>query len=200
MLGLAVLNHLLRQRADLRQALAKHAGATIKLVVVPFSLSTTVTVDGQLESGDAPPAATLRIAPWLLPRLAIGDPTAEREISIDGDTELAAIFGRVLQALDWDAEADLAAVVGDTPAYRLSRAARDLVGDPRQIGRNLLETTREYLQEEVRLLATQPAVDQFLQAVDTLRDDVARLEKRLSQLDTGAHLSAIDARPDAVHR
>ena len=41
---------------------------------------------------------------------------------------------------------------------------------------------REYLQEESRLLAPRPQVEGFLRAVDGLRADTDRLEKRLERL------------------
>ncbi|QDQ26466.1 sterol-binding protein [Chitinimonas arctica] len=181
MLHEAVLNHLLNQRADLRAELAVHAGSTVRLGVPPFRFDFQVGQDGLMLPGRAGPDATIDINPWLLPRLALHDPAAERELRISGDTQLAAAVGRVLQALDWDIEADMARVLGDISAHRLASLGRDLVGDPRLIARNLAETAAEYLREEAQLLATRPAVEHFNRAVDHLRDDVARLEKRIGQ-------------------
>ncbi|MDN3577947.1 hypothetical protein QWZ03_14335 [Chitinimonas viridis] len=183
MLRLALLNHLLNQRADLRGELRHHAGQVVAISVPPFRLVFVIGDDGYLLASEAPPHASISIAPWLLPRLALRDPAAERELQLAGDSQLAATVGRVLQALDWDAEADLARVVGDIPAHRMATWARELVGDPRRIARNLAEATQEYLQEEARLLATRPATAHFVAQVDTLRDDVARLEKRLQRLE-----------------
>ncbi|MGQ5522891.1 ubiquinone biosynthesis accessory factor UbiJ [Chitinimonas sp. PSY-7] len=185
MLGRAVLNHLLLQRTDLRKELAHHAGQTARLTVPPFRLDFEVGSDGLLLAASKEPEASILIPPWLLPRLALRDPAAERSLQISGDAQLAGTLGRVLQALDWDAEADLARLLGDIPAHRLAETARNMVGDPRAIARNLAETTAEYLQEEARMLVARPSVDQFVNQVDTLRDDVARLTKRLAQLENG---------------
>ncbi|WP_374348392.1 SCP2 domain-containing protein [Chitinimonas sp.] len=180
---LALLNHLLAQRADLRDTLAHHAGRSAQIAVPPLRLGFTVGADGLLESSKESPAASITIAPWLLPRLALGDAAAAREVRLDGDAALAADLARVLQALDWDAEHDLARLIGDIPAHRLAETARSLIGDPRVIARNLAETTVEFLQDEVPLLATQQAVAWFSAEVDTLRDDVARMQKRLDRLE-----------------
>lgn len=186
MLRRALLNHLLNQRADLRAELARHAGQTARLVVLPFQLDFCVTADGLLQPGQGEPIATVTIPPWVLPRLALHDPAAERELQISGDMPLANTVGRVLQALDWDAEADLARLIGDIPAHRLAETARNAIGDPRLLGRNLAEVSVEYLQEEARLLVARPSVAQFVREVDTLRDDAARLAKRIGRLERGA--------------
>ncbi|GAB3263900.1 ubiquinone biosynthesis accessory factor UbiJ [Chitinimonas naiadis] len=182
MLRLAVLNHLLQQRNDLRAELVTQAGRTACLRVPPLRLTFRITPEGLLQASDATEAdASISIPPWLLPRLAMQDPAAERELQIRGDTQLAATVGRVLQAMDWDAEADLARLLGDIPAHRLATLARDWIGDPRRIARNLAEATTEYIQEEARLLVPRPSVEQFINEVDRLRDDVARLEKRIAR-------------------
>ncbi|WP_269533591.1 SCP2 domain-containing protein [Chitinimonas sp. BJYL2] len=183
MIRLAIFNHLLAQRADLRGELAGQAGKVVLLRIAPLQLGFMIEADGSVISSHLPPDASIDIPPSLLPRLALHDPAAERGMQISGDMLLAASVGRVLQALDWDAEADLARLIGDIPAHRLASMARDLIGDPRQIARNLAETSAEYLQEEARLLATGPAVAKFIADVDRLRDDTARLDKRLQQLE-----------------
>ncbi|WP_374538381.1 ubiquinone biosynthesis accessory factor UbiJ [Chitinimonas taiwanensis] len=187
MLRLALLNHLLHQRADLRAELQSCAGRTARLSIPPFRLNFQIGTDGFLLAGEGEPEASITIPPWLLPRLALHDPAAERELQIVGDTQLAATLGRVLQALDWDAEADLARLLGDIPAHRLAESARNLIGDPRHIARNLAESTAEYLQEEARLLVARPSVAHFVAEVDRLRDDAARLAKRLQRLEKPEH-------------
>jgi ubiquinone biosynthesis protein UbiJ len=186
MISRAVLNHLLAQRSDLREALARHAGRSAAIVVPPLNFAFTVNEAGLLDPAVGESVATLTIAPWLLPRLALGDASAVREVRLEGDAALAADLARVLQAMDWDAEHDLARLIGDIPAHRIAEAARDVIGDPRQIVRNLAETTVEFLQDEAPLLASRPAVTGFNAEVDKLRDDVARLQKRLERLEVGS--------------
>lgn len=183
MIRRAVLNHLLAQRADLRALLARHAGRRGAIVVPPFTVAFMVNDAGLLDAVAGEAEATITIAPWLLPRLALGDAGAAREVRLDGDAALAADLAQVLQSLDWDAEHDLARLVGDIPAHRIATTARDWVGDPRAIARNVAETAAEYLQEEASVLATRPAVAHFNAEVDRLRDDAARLAKRIAVLE-----------------
>jgi len=47
----------------------------------------------------------------------------------------------------------------------------------------LLQNVGEYLQEEGRDLPNKTETEEFLRNVDTLRDDAARFEARLSRLE-----------------
>jgi ubiquinone biosynthesis protein UbiJ len=183
MIRRAVLNHLLAQRSDLRAALARHAGRCAAIAVPPLTFTFAVNAEGLLDAAGDEPAATITVTPWLLPRLLLGDASAMRDVRLDGDAALAADLARVLQALDWDAEHDLARLIGDVPAHRMAESARDIIGDPRVVARNLAETAVEFLQDEAPLLASRPAVTWFNDEVDKLRDDVARLQKRLTRLE-----------------
>ena len=71
-------------------------------------------------------------------------------------------------------------------------------GPRQQLGAGALSFSRaaaEYWTEERPLLAKPQQVSAFMQQVDTLRDDVARLEQRIKRLDDvdmeGADMSAL---------
>lgn len=183
MLRLAVLNHLLAQRADLRTELGRHHGRVGAVLVPPFRLVFAVGEDGLLTRADAAPDSSITVSPWLMPRLALGDSGALREVRLDGHPGFAADLARILHSLDWDAEHDLARLIGDIPAHRAAHMARRWLIDPRKVVVQLAHTTGEYLQQEARLLATAVAIDHFNGEVDRLRDDAARLEKRLDLLE-----------------
>jgi len=185
MLRIALLNHLLAERTELRAELSRHAGRVASVAMPPFKLTFLIGRDGLLTSSRDQAAATLRIAPWLLPRLAMGDVSAQREVKLEGDAALAADLAKMLQALDWDAERDLALLTGDIAAHRIANMAQRLIGDPRVIVSNLAQTSTEYLQEEAGVLVATPSLNLFNSEVDELRDAVARLEKRLARLDAG---------------
>jgi ubiquinone biosynthesis protein UbiJ len=184
MVRLAVINHLLGQRADLRGELMRHAGRDIAIRVPPFTLRARIAEDGYWQDAAAgAPDATLTIPPAVLPRLALRDPSATQAVVLEGESTLAHDVARVLQALDWDAEHDLARLIGDAPAHRLAETARSLIGDPRDAARRLADAAVEYLQEEAKLLVARPTAERFMADVDRLRDDVARLEARLRRLE-----------------
>lgn len=133
---------------------------------------------------DGVPDVTIRGDVPVFARLVFGGNGAARagELQISGDIELGQHFQRLLKQIDLDWEEQAARVVGDVAAHQLGRAVRGLRAWARQSRGYLEQDAREYLVEESRLLPRRESVEQFLRAVDTLRADADRLEKRLDQL------------------
>lgn len=104
------------------------------------------------------------------------------ELQISGDIELGQRFQGVLNEIDIDWEEGASAYVGDVAAHALGRAVREMRAGTRQAAATIGQDIAEYLQEESRVLATHERVESFLKAVDELRGDVDRLEKRLQRL------------------
>jgi len=96
--------------------------------------------------------------------------------------DVAETLAFVFRNLKWDAEADLAAVIGDIPAHRLVKIGRSLADSLQVAARNTAENIREYAVEESAMLVVPADMASFGEAVNRLRDDVARLEKRLVKL------------------
>ncbi|MCG6976907.1 MAG: SCP2 sterol-binding domain-containing protein [Acidiferrobacterales bacterium] len=107
---------------------------------------------------------------------------ANGEMQISGDLELGQRFQRVLKKLDIDWEEIASHYVGDVLAHKLGNLARGFRAWGRQAHETLREDTREYLQEEVRLLPRAEHVESLLDEIDQFRSDVARLEKRIRRL------------------
>ena len=84
--------------------------------------------------------------------------------------------------LSWDFEEDLSGVFGDIVAHRLASAGKAFVAWQRDAALRLAESLAEYWTEEQPLLARPTDVESFCRDVDALRDDVARLEKRVAYL------------------
>lgn len=179
----AFVNHLLRGAGWARDALKPHAGRTARFEMAPFALSLTVREDGAVAPATpgAIPDATVRLTPGLALRLSARDETAWREVEAAGDVEFVAVVSQVARNLRWDIEEDLSRVFGDIAAHRMAETGRGL----RRWGGQALENTgrsfAEYWTEEQPLLAGAHEVERFNRAVDQLRDDVARLEKRIDQ-------------------
>ncbi|MBI3344582.1 MAG: SCP2 sterol-binding domain-containing protein [Gammaproteobacteria bacterium] len=136
------------------------------------------------------PDATLRGAPWALLRMGSlqSDSREARaalalgEIRISGDVELGQRFKQILDAVEIDWEEHLAGFVGDLLAHKLGNAARAVQGWGRQAAARLGQDFAEYQQEEAYNLPRPDDVRNFIGAVDTLRDDVERLEQRVARL------------------
>jgi len=91
-------------------------------------------------------------------------------------------LGFVIRNLRWDAEEDLSTIVGDIAAHRIVAGTREFAAWQQQAARNLAENLAEYFTEEQPLIARQADIELFSSDIDRLRDDLARLEKRLQHL------------------
>lgn len=180
----AFINHLLRGAGWARDELKRFAGRTARFEIAPFALSLTVLETGEVApaAAGADPAATVRLTPGLMLRLSARDDSAWREVEIAGDTEFAAAIHHLARNLRWDVEEDLSRVFGDVAAHRMTETGRTF----RRWGEQALENTgrsfAEYWTEEQPLIASGRDLEEFNRAVDRLRDDAARLEKRIAEL------------------
>jgi ubiquinone biosynthesis protein UbiJ len=179
-----VLNHLLAQNSWALQRLACFSGKTVRFDIAPFSFACTILADGSLRSADTATSvdALCVIAPSLLPRLAAHDEEAHTEIRSEGDTALLTEIFFLSRNLRLDAAEDLSSLTGDIAAERLVQTFHSARQQIRDAAVNLSRASAEYLTEEQPLIAKLQQVSAFMQQVDMLRDDLARLEQRIDRL------------------
>ncbi len=184
-LSAATLNHLISQSGWALPRLAAFAGKTARFNIAPFSFAYTVQADGSVSSASAETNAdaTCTIPPSLLPRLAVQDEAAFAQIQTSGDAALLAEIFFLSKNLHWDAAEDISRVTGDIAAERIVHLAATAHQQVRDGTRNLTEALAEYWTEERPLVAKSTHINQFIQQVDALRDDVARLEQRINRLN-----------------
>jgi ubiquinone biosynthesis protein UbiJ len=189
------LNGYLRLDPAAARRIADLHGRVVGLEVLGLGLAMYLVPDETgglqvLPPSDSPPDCWLRGTPLDLARS--GDLRAgagrifEGRVRVEGDTALAQRFGTILAELDVDWEEQLSRLTGDVVAHEVGRVA-GAAGDYAARGRETLEQNlREYLQEEARVLPTRLEVQEFLDAVDVLRDDVERLGARVERLQRHA--------------
>jgi ubiquinone biosynthesis protein UbiJ len=175
------LNHLLRQTPGAAEALMRHVGCGVRFDLTLAQYDFRIADDGCFsEAVVDTPDAVIRPTAALVTRLPLFGREALRQADYSGDPALLATLDRVFKQLSWDVEADLAPLVGDIAAQRLHTVGRDalagLAHTATALGRNL----SEYIIEEAELMARAVDVERFNREVDTLADDVARLEARLN--------------------
>jgi ubiquinone biosynthesis protein UbiJ len=185
--ALAGLNHLLQQQPWAAERLRPFAGQVVEFRCPPFpELRLRIADSGLLDRAQAEAASTLvvKLTPGALPFLLARDETARRQVEIEGSADLASAVDNLFRNLTWDVEEDLSRVFGDIVAHRLASGGRAFAAWQREAVLRLGENLAEYWTEEQPLLARPADIENFCRNVDTLRDDVARLEKRIEHLSS----------------
>jgi ubiquinone biosynthesis accessory factor UbiJ len=180
----AAINHLLRGASWARDELGRFAGRTARIEVAPLVLALTVLENGEVTRAatDADADVTLKLSPGLMLRLAAHDEAAWREVEVSGNTDFASSINRLARNLRWDVEEDLSRFFGDVAAHRMAEAGRAVQRWGNQTTEHVGRSLAEYWTEEDPLIAGARDVEEFNRAVDALRDNVARLEKRVESL------------------
>jgi len=185
---LAAINHLLGQAAWAREKLMPYAGHAAQIKLPPFEAAFLIGKDGCIAAPEPVTGAEIEpevsiSLPAATPLLALqGKDAVMRAARIEGSAEFAEALGFVIRNLRWDAEEDLSKIVGDIAAHRIVAGAHELAGWQRRAALNLAENLAEYFTEEQPLIARRAAIADFSTEVALLRDDAARLEKRLEKL------------------
>lgn len=180
-----VVNHLLARDADCQRRLRQQAGKVLELRAEPIITRLFINAAGQVEAATGDMLANTTISVALADALtALRD--REKAMSttrIEGDAELAATLSYLIEHLRWDPEDDLASIIGDTRAVMVMRFFSQFVQGVGDTGSRLSAMSREYVVNEQKWVVTQAELDQFADLVRNLRDDCARLEKRVERLD-----------------
>ncbi|NMM75612.1 hypothetical protein B2J86_03605 [Acidovorax sp. SRB_14] len=129
------LNHVLMQERAATERLARQSGRVARLQWRGYSMALQVTPAGLFDLAPPTQEPHLRLeatqtSPLDLAQSALrGDKPAVR---IEGDVQLAADLQWLADNVRWDAEEDLARLVGDVPAHMLAGMARRSVEALRQ--------------------------------------------------------------------
>ena len=179
-------------QSERASALARQLeGRGLSLVFEGTSLAVSFRVaDGRitLDTRDAGGVdATLSGSPISL--LSLVGPGAEdrlrgSSIRIAGDAEVAQRFRDLLQHSRPDFEEELSRVVGDVAAHQVANVVRNAFDWSRKAADSLSSNVAEYLQEEGRDVPSRVEVEEYLEAVDQLREATDRFDARLSRAES----------------
>lgn len=183
-LAIRVLNHLIQGESWAQGRLAAHSGAQVLIDSGLFVLRLGIDERGLFHPVDKAlePDVSITLPSDLPARFLFSRDTLFSSVKLGGSADIAESLAFVLRNLQWDAEADLAQLVGDIPARRLARLALAMAAAIQDAVGRVAENFSEYALEESGILAANRDVAAFGSAVVGLRDDVARLEKRISRL------------------
>ena len=185
-----LLNQALRLDPTSLHALSKLSGKIIRIEVSGMSLVFILFIDDQgitvLSNYDGEVDVRICGAPFTLLRLLLQNETTlsdSPDVTINGEIGTALQWFSILKELDIDWEEQLAQGLGDVPAHQLSTLFRQCQNYTRERLNTLQLNMSEYLQEESRHLPVHAEIEVFLDAVDTLRDDVERLAQKVQRLE-----------------
>ncbi len=186
----SALNSYLQLDDRIEQLLTPMAGKVIAITVTPFD-ETLYLCPGQqllqfLENYHGDPDARLSGSLSALGLMGLSATPMRSlfkgEVRIDGDTQLAGRLQRLFGKLDINLQGRMAHVVGDDLAQRFGRLFRGSRDWSRQTLESFRLNLEEFLQEETRDLPAKAEAEVLFQDIDRCRDDLERLELRLSRL------------------
>lgn len=172
------------------ERLRMHLGKVIVVQIGPLKTVMRIAASGEFElvgdtgdeSAETVADVSMTIPPLMLPGLAARDPEALSKIAFSGDSELAATLADIARNVEWDIEEDLGRVVGDVVAHRVVDTARRARAWRADATERLTANMAEYLTEERRAFISSHELEDLARRNEALRDDVARLDARLSKL------------------
>ncbi len=104
------------------------------------------------------------------------------KVEISGDAELARRIEKLVRNFQPDIEEAFTRVFGDVIGYQIAQAFKRAFDWSRDSAKNLMQDSADFLRDESRDLVAPAEMEQFLDEVDTLRDDTDRLEARIARL------------------
>jgi len=142
-------------------------------------------------TGVRSPDAVLIGAPLALLALAGTDPQAplrRGDVRIQGDGQLAQQYRELAALLVPDLEDGLARLMGRSAAHLATRGLRNAADVVRTAAWNSVQNLAEFLAHESGDLVSRHEAEHFLHGVDELREQLDRLEARLSDLERRAQV------------
>lgn len=178
-----VINHLIQQNPEHQYDLAGFAGKTLSINVAGFCIKGRISEKGFLESTSENTDTEITFHNSAIQKLLQSEQPGVGDITIDGDLilgmSLLPIFGR----LRYYANDDLSRIFGDAAAGSIVTRAAVIGHTLKQIGKSIAEQISDFSREPESPIIDPETLQAWMEEVDQLRDDVARLHARLDRLE-----------------
>jgi ubiquinone biosynthesis protein UbiJ len=180
------LNHLIAQEHWAQELLMPHSHKVIS-VSVPLGQAFLMINDGSFTNAhqeNISPSVSFDIskeAIWAF--IKEGKPAALKYIRISGDVDLAADLNHLVADLKWEAEEDLAQIIGDAPSHLIFRESKKILHQGQTAVQSLQTSIRDYLVHEKNVLVDKNNFTQFKSDLRQLRDHLDRTEKKVALLE-----------------
>lgn len=182
------VNRLLASESWATDRLRRHSGRRLGIEWSNWRFVAEIGADGLLHPvgavlGDEDVRIVLPTDTLL--RLLTDRASVFAQARISGPADLSESLAFVFRNLRWDVEADLAGAIGDIPARRLAAGARQAFDWQRDAAARLAANAAEFFAEEQGLLTPRPALAAFVDGLQSLDTELARLEARTERLVRG---------------
>lgn len=186
----AALNAYLNIDENSKRRLGKAAGKSLQVELKPFELFFTCKVnETNVElTGLATDDATAKVkgTPLQLAGVAISRSNRQQffaeDLTIEGDAEFAQQVIDLFDSVEIDWEEHLAALIGDVPAYQVSKYKNKFKKWLRSSSSSLAQDISDFLHEEAAWFPVREELNEFFEDIDSLRMDTDRLESRIGLL------------------
>lgn len=178
---LPIINRLILQSPDSRSELAAFAGKTLTLNIAGLKLAGRITEDGLLAAGNGFADTEITFRDSAIQKILQGGEPGAGDIGLEGDLILGIAVLSLLGSLHSRASDELARIFSTQDGIG-SRAA-DIGHSIKQIGRSIAEQIGEFSREPESPVIDAATLSAWMEEVDKLRDDVARLNERLDRLE-----------------
>lgn len=182
-------NHLLASDYQGKQRLSAHQGRSVGFEIKPAGLQLIATITNEgvsLDTGSAGQAdCTVRGTPIALIRYMNAsqiNPSTNHilGIEIDGDLEFAREISSVFRSLDVDWEEMFSKLIGDAPAYQLSKFVSILRNDFQRSKHSAQAHLRYIISERMDQIVSSQEAEQFYRDVDQIAVDAVKLEQKIN--------------------
>jgi ubiquinone biosynthesis accessory factor UbiJ len=180
------INHVIEQEKWAHDLLLSREGqiVAISLPVGNFQLMIQNGLLANTSDNTGVAAVSLEIsqeAIWAF--LREGKSGAMKFVRISGDVDFAADLNRLAADLKWEAEEDLAKLIGDAPSRRILLESKKLFQQASLAVDDFKLGLRDYLVNEKNTLLGAQQFNEFKSEIRLLRDQLDRTEKKIIKLD-----------------
>ena len=170
-----IINHLIQQNPDSRSELAAFADKTLALNIAGLKLTGRITEEGFLSASNGFADTEITFRNSAVQKILQGGEPGVGDISLEGDLILGMAVLPLLGSLRYRASDDLARIFGTQLGNSIGSRAADIGHGIKQIG--------EFSREPESPVIDAATLSAWMEEVDKLRDDVARLNERLDRLE-----------------
>ena len=157
----------------------------IEIKDIAYTISVAINKQQLVLDNTAADTADLTISANAITLIRLGqnpDNLFSSDVEIHGDVQFAKQLQDFMEGFDFDWEALLAKLTGDTLAYPIAHGLRQAASWATSTHQSMQLNLAEYLREEVRILPDKSQINDYLTDIDKLRADFDRLEARINRL------------------